>query len=71
MWRSEEWKRYSELRHDCSISENEAYEAGADAMQGDLIKWIKTHKLTEYWPGEGDSFDAYIIPSREIPSVET
>lgn len=86
MWRPDDWPKcpcddcerkeddkYGRLC-DLACGKYSAYlnrEVGANAMQKALIKWIKSHELTEYCPDEGDSFNAYLLPVKELPSVET
>jgi len=82
MWRPEDWdatKIAKEAGKDyffqpfsgvCEAGLKSIVEASADAMQKAIIAWIKTHELVEHNPLEGDPFDAYLVPVREIPSVD-
>ena len=51
-------KKYSEIKHDCTIPESEAYELGKDAQHQqdlrDFVEWLETD-CTEH-PKVSDSY---------------
>lgn len=49
----------------------EASEAGVDTGINIMIGWLQGHEVITHHPLEGDPFDCYLVPVKDIPSVET